>query len=243
MSIKQVFAITILILTTIILRSQDNRENEIYEEFALNSNRSEVLKKLIPGTEIYFFLNTLYLQQMNARKYGLDENVKVFKGVILGKIERNGAAANAGLQEGDIITKINTVEINSESAFEEELAYRYPGDKITITYLRNNKVSTASLTLLNKKGDTNVTKRVIFTDATLGASMEAVDYGVKVFNIKDGLLKRIQIPENYTIIQINRKQVKDPGDVIEFFNNYKGRVYLYGINGLKQEMQLSFYLQ
>lgn len=180
---------------------------------------------------------------MNARKYGLDENVKVFKGVILGKIERNGAAANAGLQEGDIITKINTVEINSESAFEEELAYRYPGDKITITYLRNNKVSTASLTLLNKKGDTNVTKRVIFTDATLGASMEAVDYGVKVFNIKDGLLKRIQIPENYTIIQINRKQVKDPGDVIEFFNNYKGRVYLYGINGLKQEMQLSFYLQ
>jgi hypothetical protein len=65
MSIKQVFAITILILTTIILRSQDNRENEIYEEFALNSNRSEVLKKLIPGTEIYFFLNTLYLQQNN----------------------------------------------------------------------------------------------------------------------------------------------------------------------------------
>ena len=73
--------------------------------------------------------------------------------------------------------------------------------------------------------------------------MEANDYGVKVFNIKDGLIKRIQIPENYTIIQINRKQVKNPTDVIEFFNNYKGRVYLYGINGSKQEMQLSFYLQ
>jgi serine protease Do len=135
---------------------------------------------------------------------------------------------NAGLQEGDIITKINNTEINSESAFEEELAYRYPGDKINVTYLRNNKSSTASLTLLNKKGDTNVTKRVIFNDATLGASMEANDYGVKVFNIKDGLIKRIQIPENYTIIQINRKQVKNPTDVIEFFNNYKGRVYLYG---------------
>ncbi|MBX2895845.1 MAG: trypsin-like peptidase domain-containing protein [Cyclobacteriaceae bacterium] len=180
----------------------------------------------------------------NARKYGLDENVKEFKGVIVGKVERNGAAATAGLQEGDIITKINSVEINSESAFEEELAYRYPGDKITVTYLRNNKPGTTSLTLLNKKGDTSVTKRVIYNDATLGASMEAVDYGVKVFNLKDGgLLKRIQIPENYTIIQINRKQVKNPSDVIEFFNNYKGRVYLYGINGSKQEMQLSFYLQ
>ncbi|GIL23337.1 MAG: serine protease [Bacteroidota bacterium] len=179
----------------------------------------------------------------NARKYGLDENVKVFKGVIVGKIERNGAAAIAGLQEGDIITKINNTEINSESAFEEELAYHYPGDKITVSYLRGNKLASVSLTLLNKNGDTSVIKRTIYNDATLGVSLEAVDYGVKIFNIKDGLFKRIGLPENYTIIQINRRQVKNPSDVIEFFNSYKGRVYLYGINGSKQEMPLSFYLQ
>ncbi|MBN8577418.1 MAG: trypsin-like peptidase domain-containing protein [Cytophagales bacterium] len=179
----------------------------------------------------------------NARKFGLDENAKEFKGVIVGKIDRSGAAVAAGLQEGDIITKINNVEINSESAFEEELAYRYPGDKITIAYLRNNKPGTATLTLLNKNGDTNIIKRVTYTDATLGATLEAVDYGVKVFNIKEGLIKRIQIPENYTIIQINRRQVKSPQDVIEFFNNYKGRVYLYGLSGTKQQMQLQFYLQ
>lgn len=179
----------------------------------------------------------------NARKYGLDENVKVFKGVIVGKIERNGAAAMAGLQEGDIITKINSTEINSESAFEEELAYHYPGDKISVSYLRGNKLASVSLTLLNKNGDTSVIKRTIYNDATLGVSLEAVDYGVKIFNIKDGLFKRIGLPENYTIIQINRRQVKNPSDVIEFFNSYKGRVYLYGINGSKQEMPLSFYLQ
>ena len=154
-----------------------------------------------------------------------------------------GAAVAAGLQEGDVITKINNVEINSESAFEEELAYRYPGDKINITYVRNNKPNTTTLTLLNKNGDTNVIKRVIYTDATLGASLEAVDYGVKVFNITEGLFKRLQIPENYTIMQINRRQVKNPQDVSEFFTNYKGRVYLYGLNGSKQQVQLQFYLQ
>jgi serine protease Do len=181
---------------------------------------------------------------MNARKYGLDENVKEFKGVIVGKVERNGAAATAGLQEGDIITKINTVEVNSESAFEEELAYRYPGDKISVTYLRNNKANTISLTLLNKTGDTKIIKRVIYSDATLGASLEAVDYGVKVFNIKEGgVLKRVQFPENFTIIQINRRKVKNPSDVIEFFNSYRGQVYIYGISGSKQELQLQLYLQ
>ncbi|MCW5911466.1 MAG: trypsin-like peptidase domain-containing protein [Cyclobacteriaceae bacterium] len=187
--------------------------------------------------------NVVEHDYMNARKFGLNESIKEFKGVIVGKIERAGAAANAGLQEGDIITKINNTEINSESAFEEELAYRYPGDKISVTYARSNKTNTTSLTLLNKNGDTNVIKRVIYTDATLGASLEAVDYGVKVFNITDGLLKRIQFPDNYTIIQINRRQVKNPADVIEFFNSYKGRVYLYGINGSKQQMPLTFTLQ
>jgi len=37
--------------------------------------------------------------------------------------------------------------------------------------------------------------------------------------------------------------VKDPQDVIDFFNKYKGRVYLVGINSAKQEVPISFYLQ
>ncbi len=193
----------------------------------------------------FFGGSVIEYDYLNARKYGLDENVKEFKGVLIEKVDRSGAAANAGLLEGDIITRLNNVEVNSESAFEEELGYRYPGDKISITYIRNNKSNTVSLTLLNKNGDTGIIKRVIYTDdATLGASLEAVDYGVKVFKIKkEGLFKQIGLPENYTIIQINRRQVKNPADVIEFFNSYKGRVYLYGINGSKQQMPLSFYLQ
>jgi len=187
--------------------------------------------------------NVVEYDYLNAKKYGLNTDVKEFRGVLLGKIERGGAADMAGLQEGDIIAKINNVEIDSESAFEEELSYRYPGEKISLTYLRNNKTNTASLTLLNKNGDTNLIKRKIFSNDLLGANLEAVDYGVKIFNIEDGLIRKIGIPENYTIVQINRRQVKKPEDVIEFFTSYKGKVYLYGINGSKQQTQLSFYLQ
>lgn len=180
---------------------------------------------------------------LNAKKYGLNADVKVFRGVLVGKVEQKGAADNGGLQEGDIITKINNVEIDSESAFEEELSYRYPGDKITVTYLRNNKANTASLTLLNKNGDVSVIKRKIYSNDVLGANLEAVDYGVKVFKIQKGLFKQMNLPENFTIVQINRKQVKSPEDVIEFFTSYKGRVHVFGLNGNKQQSQLSFYLQ
>jgi hypothetical protein len=96
---------------------------------------------------------------------------------------------------------------------------------------------------LNKYGDTNLVKRRVYSDATLGASLEAVDYGVKVFNIRDGVFKRLGLPENFTIAYINRQRVKEPQDVIDFFTKYKGRVYMVGLNSSRQEIPLSFYLQ
>ncbi|HNV27646.1 MAG TPA: trypsin-like peptidase domain-containing protein [Cyclobacteriaceae bacterium] len=202
----------------------------------------DLIKHGVPQKAI-FGGRVIEYDYQNAQKYGLNGDVKEFKGVLIGKVDRPGAADNAGLQEGDIIIKINNVEINSESAFEEELSYRYPGDQINVTFLRNNKTNNAVLTLLNKNGDTSLVKRKIFVDTTVGASLESVDYGVRVFNIKDGVFKKLGLPENFTIAYINRQRVKDPQDVIEFFNKYKGRVYMVGLNSSKQEVPLSFYLQ
>ena len=59
-------------------------------------------------------------------------NVKNFNGVLLESIEKDGPAMKAGLKPGDIITKLNSTDINTQSAFEEELSYHYPGDKISL---------------------------------------------------------------------------------------------------------------
>lgn len=179
----------------------------------------------------------------NAKKYNLDQDVKEFRGVLVGDMEKSSAAAQAGLLPGDIITKFNDVDVNSESAFEEELSYHYPGDKVNVTYTRNKKVNTTSVTLLNKFGDTNFIKRKFYSDATLGATLEAVDYGVKVFKIKEGLFKNLGLPENYTIMSINRRRVKDPQDVIDFFTSYRGDVLLDGFTSSKERAPLQFRLR
>ena len=180
----------------------------------------------------------------NAKKYNMNTDIAEFKGVLLDEINKTGAAKEAGLKPGDVIKKINDVEVNTKSAFEEELAYRLPGDKINITYSRNDEMGITSLTLLNKNGEPTTLKRKIFNDATLGASLEAVDYGVKVTKIKsEGMFKKLGVPENYTIISINRKRIKDPQEVIDFFNSYRGRVLLYGMNSSRQEYPLQFMLQ
>ncbi|MBL7856710.1 MAG: trypsin-like peptidase domain-containing protein [Cyclobacteriaceae bacterium] len=180
----------------------------------------------------------------NAKKYDLNTNVKNFNGVLLEKLEKEGPAIQAGLKLGDIITKVNSVDINSQSAFEEELSYRYPGDKITITYLRDTKPGTTTITLVNRNGTTDIIKRKIFSAATLGAQLESTQYGVKVFKLKDNsVLKQIGVPENFTIIAINRVRVKDPEEVIEFFEKFKGRGSLYGVNSSKQQVEIPFVIR
>ncbi len=193
-----------------------------------------------------FGANIVDYDYQNAFKFGLNTEVKNFKGVLLESYEKTGAviaAREAGLKPGDIITRINNAEIDSKSEFEEELAYRSPGDKIQITYVRGDETKTATALLLNRNGEGNLIKRKLYSDPTVGATLEAVEYGVKVYRIKEGLFKKLGIPENYTIISINRQRVKNPQDVIDFFNQYKGRVLLYGMTSSKEELPLQFILQ
>ncbi|HWA34763.1 MAG TPA: trypsin-like peptidase domain-containing protein [Cyclobacteriaceae bacterium] len=194
-----------------------------------------VQKALLGGNVIDYDYST-------AATYNLP-TVKDFKGVVLAEVEKKGVAVSSGLKLGDVIIKIDNTNINSKSEFEEELSYHYPGDKINVTFIRDGKVATVPVSLVNKYGDANLMRRKIVTDEALGIDLEAVDYGVKVSRIKDGLFRRLGIPENYTIISINRERIKDPQDVSDFFKKYRGRVLLYGINAAKQEMPLQFLLQ
>jgi S1-C subfamily serine protease len=136
------------------------------------------------------------------------------------------------------------VNVNSQSEFEEELSYHNPGDKITFTYMREGKSNTVSLTLINQNGTTEIIKRKILTDTSLGAQMEGTRYGVKVFKIKDNsVLKQIGLPENFTIVAINRQRVKEPEEISEFFAKYKGRGYIYGVNSSKQQVEIPFVIR
>lgn len=69
------------------------------------------------------------------------------EGTYIYNVEPNSIAANAGLQKGDIITKINDVEVSSSAYLKYEL-YKYKvGDTIKITYERNSIESTIDVTL------------------------------------------------------------------------------------------------
>ena len=61
------------------------------------------------------------------------------KGVLLSDVVPEGAAAKAGLKGGDLVTQIGTTEIASVSDLMYVLGAAKPGEKTTITYVRNGK--------------------------------------------------------------------------------------------------------
>lgn len=180
----------------------------------------------------------------HAKKYGLDTRVENYRGVLLEEMTRESPADLAGLKPGDIITHVNGVTVNSQSAFEEELSYRYPGDKITISYIRDDKAATTTVTLVNTEGNTEIIRRNILEATALGAHLESTQYGVKVFRIRENsVFKKMGIPENFTIVAINRVRVKKPEEVVEFFQKFKGRGAIYGVNTSRQQIEIPFFLR
>ncbi|WP_407312935.1 S1C family serine protease [Desulfosporosinus sp. SB140] len=77
--------------------------------------------------------------------YAQDNNLPL--GAYISSVTPNGPADKAGIQKGDVITKINDVQIQSSTDLVRELYKNTVGSKISITYVRDGKTKTVQATL------------------------------------------------------------------------------------------------
>jgi S1-C subfamily serine protease len=68
-------------------------------------------------------------------------------GVRLGAVVPDGAAARAGMREGDIIVRLGDVPVQSFDELRTALQVRRPGDSVRIVYLRDGDDGTAQAVL------------------------------------------------------------------------------------------------
>lgn len=83
---------------------------------------------------------------VGAAKQFFGENIDTDKGIFVYKIYDGSPAVAAGLQPGDVITKIGKDEVTDNNAL-KSILYKYQvGDKVNITFERNGKEESAELT-------------------------------------------------------------------------------------------------
>ncbi len=96
----------------------------------------------------------IHFVQIDAQK-AKEANLSVKEGALVQtdpttgdpSVVADGPAAKGGVQDGDIITKINDVTVDTLHPLDAVLSQFSPGDTVTLTILRNGKTVTADVTL------------------------------------------------------------------------------------------------
>lgn len=169
----------------------------------------------IQGSDLSSYVDRLKQEGRDVPEFG------TVNGIYVAKVDEDGAGAAAGLKEGDIITAIDNQSLTKMAELQEYLAKKQPGDKVTITYLRNKSKKTAQVTLKNAQGGTAVVKPADMD--VLGAQFRPVTdeerkqleigYGLKVTKVNKGAIKNAGINEGFVIMSANDTPMRSVNDL------------------------------
>ncbi len=90
---------------------------------------------------------------MALYREGITISKDMEEGVVVVGTEKNSGAEKAGLEKGDIITKIDDKTVKNSAYLRYELYQHAPGDTIEVTYLRDNKEKKVKVTLTKMETD------------------------------------------------------------------------------------------
>ena len=142
-------------------------------------------------------------------------------GVFISDVMDGGGALAAGIEEGDVITAINGKKIKTMTELQETIVQYRPGDKVTVTLLRNKKEKKLEVELKNSRGNTEILKDAdmevlgaVFQDVPEQTRRQLnIGYGIQVSAVNNGLMKESGIQRGFIILRINNRQIKSVEDI------------------------------
>jgi Do/DeqQ family serine protease len=193
------------------------------------------------------------LEDAKKKELGINTDVD---GVYVMEVAPKGAAAQAGLQKGDVIVKVNGIKVDEDAQLAELVARQKPGDKVSLTFVRNGSEQTVDVTLQGKMSEFASMKSAAvqsmgaeFSDLSKDdAAKLGVEGGVVVNNIKDGgvLSSQTNMRAGFIITKVGDQPVKSVDEFKDALSKQGSNfqiqgiypdskeVYYYGINDFKK---------
>ncbi|MEM7106269.1 MAG: trypsin-like peptidase domain-containing protein [Bacteroidota bacterium] len=161
-------------------------------------------------------------------------------GVYISRVNNGSAADEAGLLEGDIITHINGIKVNSTPELQEQVARFRPGNELDVVFLRRGVTKYSKVTLKNKSNTTAlINKRDVKLFDQLGAELRdlkpsevsKIDTdGVMVVSItRGGKIFHTNMEPGFVITKINDKKVKSLEELLNEIEKKQDTVMLEGV--------------
>ena len=168
----------------------------------------------IAGSDVNVYVDS-------EKEKGNEVDLGTMEGIYVAEITEGGAAEDAGMKKGDVITHIDGQKVTKFGELQGILAQKRPGDKVTVNYLRNKKKQSATLTLKNQQGTTKVVKNADLD--VLGGTFRAITdqqkeqlnigYGLEVLKVSGGRLKDAGVPKGFIIQRANDESIKSIDDL------------------------------
>lgn len=188
-------------------------------------------------------------------KLASDKNLKKLKGIYVNGITMGGSAQDAGMKEGDVITNIQDVPVNSVSELQEQISRYRPGDKINVTVARNDKNINLPVVLKTFDNTTRLVKKseIAATSAEVfGAELQNIDAeklsdmnaenGVQIVKLNRGKLAQIGIQQGFIITAIDKRKVSSAAEIKNLLEKKSGVVLVEGFYPNGMQASYSFML-
>ena len=145
----------------------------------------------------------------------------VTSGIYVGRVEDRSAAAEAGIEEGDVIVSIAGKPTRSTAELQETITRLNPGDEVDVELFRQGKKMTVRVTLRNNQGKAEINPARTSSKNPLGATFEKLDSetarkyqlrsGVVVKDVVDGgRFASAGIKDGLVILSINGARITSP---------------------------------
>lgn len=193
------------------------------------------------------------LDDSQKQKLGITGNVD---GVYVIDVDPKGAAGEAGIRKGDVITQVNGEKVDEDAELAELVARQKPGDAVKITFMRDGSQQTVSATLKDKLG--TFASQNTAAIASLGADFTdlgkddaaklGIPGGVVVSNIHDGgvLSNQTNMRSGFIITKVGDQPVKSVDEFKDALSKQGSNfqiegmypdskdIYYYGINDFRK---------
>lgn len=208
--------------------------------FAVPSN---IVKKVVDDLKEYgkvqralIGVEIVDVNAATAEKFDLD----LSRGVYVNSVMDGGAGAEAGLQEGDVIVRVDDKTTNQSSDLQSYVGRKRPGDQVDVTVMRDGDEQTFTMKLKGMEGTEMVASRERSSELeALGAQFKELneeelkelnlDYGVQVVRTYPGKLRQQGVRPGFVITRVANKTVKSMDDLSEVVKKESGGVLIEGI--------------
>ncbi len=151
------------------------------------------------------------LNSQTAEQIGTD----MTEGFYVSDVTEDTGAEKAGIKSGDIIKKIDNVEINKFSDLSGYLKTKSPNDKVKVTLIRNGNKEIVPVTLLKPSQTIIQTIGMVKNASKTDLKKFDIDYGLKIYEFDErykAYWNREGIKEGSIITRINGKKLYSVDD-------------------------------